>query len=354
MRNLIMRYLMTPICLVLSVLITGTSRAEDDAPNKEDRAGRRAEMRQKMLDEFDADGDGDLSETERTTAREQMRSRRADKSKGAKGAKGSQGRKRATQRGKGRRGSGGPPDAARLFNEHDANGDGQLSREEYMKLTAAVRSSRPPHGPGQRGGPRSDGPPPAGRRRFDRDSPLQNRGDRPGPPPRPAGRRRQNGEQGARGRVGPRNAHFADRRGVGRRGVGGHDAGGPVDSGAGVDRHGPPNPERIFEHLDANNDDQLSRDEFVKLADRMREMRDRGGSGGERGQHGTREGRGRRRGPAGEDGPPRRRRPPRLEPDGPDSDSAGSDSAGSDSAGSDAAGSDAAGAENPVSDDSSV
>ena len=66
----------------------------------------------------------------------------------------------------------------------------------------------------------------------------------------------------------------------------------------------------MFDRFDENGDDQLSRDEFMKLSDTLREMRDRMGQGGPR-----------RRGPGGEGfGPPERGgRPPR--PQRPESDS---------------------------------
>lgn len=306
-----MRYFLIPVCLMLSVMFTGSAWADDDTANNEDRAGRRGEMRQKMLEEFDADGDGELSEDERATAREAMRGRRGGKGKAGKGkaGKGKGGKGKAGKgKGRGQRGGhGGPPDPGKLFDKFDANGDGQLSRAEFMKLAAEVRPPRPPRGSGKRDGARRGGPPRDGKprdgkprdgkRNFDRDRPLQNPGDRSGPPPRPEGRRRLNDEDGSEAR-GPRG------RGPGARGPGerGHRG------------HGPPNPEKVFERFDENSDDQLSREEFMKLADHMREMHERmGGRGGERGMRG---GHGPRRGgPPGKDGPSGRRRPPRPDSD---------------------------------------
>ena len=265
-----MRYLSTAVCLMLSVMVTGAARADDDTfANNDDRAGRRGEMRQKMLEEFDDDGDGELSDDERATAREAMRARRGGKGKGGK-AKGGK---------KGRRGSpGGRPDPGKLFDKYDANGDGQLSRAEFMKLAKEVRPPRPPREQGKRGGPGREGPPQGGRRRFESDRPLQNPSDRPGPPPRPEGRRRFDGDEGPR--------------------AGGHKG----------HRHGPPSPEKVFDRFDEDGDDQLSREEFMNLADHMREMRERMGHGG----HGSR--RGPRRGPPGDRPPPR----PEFDYDGPE------------------------------------
>jgi len=261
-----MRYFITPLCtpfcLVLTVLSAAPTWAEDEAP---DRESHRAEKRQQILEEFDADGDGKMSEAERATAREEMRSRRG------KG----KGKKRGS---KDRRGPGGPPDPEKLFDEYDVNNDGQLSREEFMKLREAVRHQRR-HG--KRGGTRSDegfrtgegsrpdGSPSEDRPRFDRSGPLQNPGDRPGAPPR-EGRRRRGGDDGPDAR-GPNKG-----RGPNARGPKGHR---------------PPSPEQVFERFDENGDDQLSRKEFMKLADRMREMRKQHG---QRGQRGQRKGRGSR------------------------------------------------------------
>lgn len=318
MRTPLRRNIVTPICLVFTVLLTGIATAAEEAANGRDRNDRRAEMRQKILEEFDADGDGEMSQDERATAREEMRKRRGGQAKGG-GAKGDRAKGLKAKRGgaKGNRGAaqggrpGGPPDPGKLFDKFDANGDGQLSRAEFMKLTKEVRANRPQRGransdqgrrdSARRGRPaRPDGPPEEARRRFATERSLQNPGDRPGPPPRPEGRRRLNDRQ-AKGAEGPRGRDRGDR--------------GP--RGPGAEGRRPPNPEAVFERFDENGDDQLSRDEFMKLADRMREMHERMGHGGEHGD--MRDGRsprpGSRRGGPGEDGPSRRPRRPRPESD---------------------------------------
>lgn len=50
--------------------------AEGDKPAKGDKPPRGEDFRQKMLEEFDADGDGELSDDERTKMRESRRERR--------------------------------------------------------------------------------------------------------------------------------------------------------------------------------------------------------------------------------------------------------------------------------------
>ena len=289
-----MRYLLTAICLVLTVLLTSSAGADDDTTRDGNRAGRRGEMRQKMLNEFDADGDGELSDDERANAREAMRARRGGKGKAGKGKAG-KGKGRGQRGGPG--GPGGRPDPAKLFDKYDADGDGQLSRAEFMKLAKEVRPPRPPRGHGKRGGPRPDGPPREGRRNFDRDRPLQNPGDRPGPPPRPEGRRRFNDEEGFDA---PRGPQGPGAQGPGARGPGSQGRRGP----------GSPDPEVVFDRFDEDGDDQLSREEFMRLADHMREMHQRHGHH-RQGHHGQghhrqgRSGHGPRRGPPGDGPPPR-------------------------------------------------
>jgi len=157
-----MRYLVTPLRLilsglVLSVLIAGVATAEDDAAKKGDRNDRRAEMRQRILEEFDADGDGEMNEDERATAREEMRKRRGRQGKGdrAKGERGPKhnGRRDGQRDGRG----GGRPNPDQLFDRFDANDDGQLSRAEFIKLSEEVRANRPRHGHANRKGSRRDG-----------------------------------------------------------------------------------------------------------------------------------------------------------------------------------------------------
>lgn len=251
-----MRFLQTCFAMMLLALFVGQASAGDDFA-KGDRPGR-GEFRQRMLEEFDADGDGELSDDERATAREKMRDRR--------GKDGAEGRR-------GGRGGEGPPNPEELFERFDANGDNQLSREEFHKLAESMREHHAQHrrgkgrhgeGHGRRPGPpdgAGDRPGPRGEdgRKFRPGGPLQNPGDRPGGPPRAGSGRRGGGPDGRGGR------DFEGRR--------------------------PPNPDEVFDRFDENEDGQLSREEFGKLSQAMRERhghhgRDRGKKKG-RGRRGS-------------------------------------------------------------------
>jgi hypothetical protein len=192
---------------------------------------------------------------------------------------------------------GDPAMKQKLLDAFDTNKDGTIDRSEARAIGRALRENF------------DIGPGPGGRGPEGRRGPA-------GPPPEdgPAAR----GPENRRGR-GPDDWGPGD-RGPARRG--------PDDRGrgpGGPDNPPPPrpNPERLFNRFDENKDESLSKDEFKKLTDFMREhrpmgppMMGRGGPG--RGFDGPprdfdRRGEGRGRGwwrdappgpPPGPDGPP--------------------------------------------------
>lgn len=94
---------------------------------------KRAEMREKMLEKFDTDGDGKLSKEERSAARE-ARGAEGRRPRGERGERGARG---------GRRGPGGPvgrmPEPAELFDRIDADGDGSVSKEQFVAFMTEMR-----------------------------------------------------------------------------------------------------------------------------------------------------------------------------------------------------------------------
>jgi hypothetical protein len=191
------------IALLISATLASTALAQEDAdkaPPREDRP-ERAEMREKMLERFDADGDGELNDEERAKAREfrQERTRGGERGEGRRGRegrppRGPDGRRGPEGRGPagpppgGPRGPGFPPNPERLFNAYDEDKNDQLSRDEFEKLMGKLRELGRP-GPGRPPGP--GGPPEFRRRGGGPDGP-----DREGRPPRPRGE----GDRGPEGR----------------------------------------------------------------------------------------------------------------------------------------------------------
>ncbi|MCH2113474.1 MAG: collagen-like protein [Pirellulales bacterium] len=197
-----MRCLPSTLVLLLSVFLTGSAWAGEDLGDQSERRGRKGELRQKILDKFDADGDGRLNEDERAAARKEMQARRGGEERGGeksrrsregrreRGAfdgpqeRGPEERRRPNDQGlEGRGGPGGrrPPSPEKMFDRFDANEDGQLSRGEFRKLAEAERRMRDR----MRGGPSA--------RDFGNRGPD---GDR--------GFRGERGPKGDRGSFGPR------------------------------------------------------------------------------------------------------------------------------------------------------
>ena len=239
-------------CMVFMValLVTAMSPtlwaqpAEDGAARPGRGGGRGPEFRQRLLDEFDADGDGEFSEEERQAARDAMGGRR--------------GRGRGAQDRTGQRG---PRDPNEVFDQFDEDGDGMLSRDEFVKLTEFQRARRAGRGGagrqggqgrgaglgpglGQGRGPRvdaADRPGPPADRSFRPQRPLGNQFEDPaGPPPE-----RPRPGQGP-GFGPPR----GDRPGAGLGGM--------------------PDPDQVFDRFDSDGDGYLSRDEFAALTETVR------------------------------------------------------------------------------------
>jgi len=185
-------------------------------------------MRQKILDAFDTNHDGNLDQPERQAIRRAMQeffSPGGREGRGPEGRRGPEDRRPGAQRGpagerrpdvdrgpdarrgpadrdrpgrgpEGRRGPmrpdgpPPPPRPERLFNRFDQDRDNELNREEFMRLTRFVRRMRLGPPPGPPSGPRfdrgrPDGPPPP-RGEFRGRGPRDDRPPRADNPPPPA------------------------------------------------------------------------------------------------------------------------------------------------------------------------
>ena len=150
--------------IALAVAISGTAvtqaQQEEGRPNRGPR-----QLPEAVLKEFDKDGDGKLSDDERSAMREAMQARReearkkeiAEFDKDKDGKLNEEEQKAANEAREAKRKA--------LVEKYDADKDGKLSREEIQTAVKAgeeVRFLRP-GGPGQRG-PRGEGRPPRGER----------------------------------------------------------------------------------------------------------------------------------------------------------------------------------------------
>ncbi len=194
------------VAIVLPLLSFSPLRAEEEAdgvrPERGERAAaqgdrteRRAEMRKKMLEKFDADGDGKLNDEERTKMRKEMGNRRGrgprrgGEKGNREGKRGRPGKDASGRSPEGRRDQSGPPDLDKLFERFDRDGDDRLDREEFKGALRVLREmhqrrmGRP--GEGRRGGPDSG----KDRERFrhrprpDREGHKQGRPPKRGPRP---------------------------------------------------------------------------------------------------------------------------------------------------------------------------
>ena len=164
-------YLFATMAVAGLMALPALAQPPEDGGKKGDRPSRE-EMRERMIKEFDKDGDGKLSDEEREKAREAMRERFGRR--GAEGRPGRDGGPRG-EYGKGKKGDRGPdgrrggpgdgprpPHFERLFDRFDEDKNDALSRKEFKKLAEFVREHRPGPPGGPRRGPRFDGRGPDG------------------------------------------------------------------------------------------------------------------------------------------------------------------------------------------------
>jgi hypothetical protein len=208
-----MRLLFTGLLVATATVLALPALADPPKDKGKGNEARKAEMKEQMLKEFDADKDGKLSDEEKAKVKEKMRERRA-KREGEKGARGEKRRRDGGRGPEARRRPGGPggpphiPEPAELFKKFDKDSDQKLTRDEFLELASYVKEhmprppmGRPPGGPGFRGRGGPDGPPPGERGEFRRRRP----GPDGGPPPRGEGRRpRDRGDRRPDGERGPR------------------------------------------------------------------------------------------------------------------------------------------------------
>ena len=108
-------YLLFTLACAAIVSLAATTFAAP--PENNDPAARKAEM----LKKFDKDGDGKLSDTEKTTLRAEMQNRRG----------GGRDRKQWT-----------PEQRDEMLKKFDKDGDGKLSQEERDTAREAMKASR--------------------------------------------------------------------------------------------------------------------------------------------------------------------------------------------------------------------
>jgi hypothetical protein len=187
-----MRYLLSSFVFASAGLLAMSVMAADsdssDAKPGDDGAAR-AEIREKIVKEFDKNGDGKLSDDERQEARQKMRElmERRHRERGDDGDRDERPRRKEKEDGKDRDRHGpdgnhdghgpdghgpdghraGPPKMPKpeeLFSKFDKDGDGKLSKEEFMARAEFVHEHMPPPPPGgprfaADRGPGPDGPP---------------------------------------------------------------------------------------------------------------------------------------------------------------------------------------------------
>lgn len=122
-----MKWFAAALAIAVSALVAmpGLAQEGDKGGKGERRGGPRSEeFRKRMLERFDKDKDGELSEEERAEARKEFEKMRAER--------GGEGR---------RRGPGGPG-REEFIKRFDKDGDGKLSEDEQKAARAAMEERR--------------------------------------------------------------------------------------------------------------------------------------------------------------------------------------------------------------------
>ena len=143
----------TTLFTTLAALIgTCMIASAQDGPN---RPKRPQGLPPEMVKEFDKDGDGKLSDDERTAMRESMKAKMAERQKemlekydaDKDGKLSKEEREKAMEERK-----------AEMLKKFDKDGDGKLSDEERAAMPRPPRGEGGPGGPGGRRGPGGKGP----------------------------------------------------------------------------------------------------------------------------------------------------------------------------------------------------
>jgi hypothetical protein len=108
------------------------------------RSPRDPNQRKQMVEKFDKDGDGKLNKEEKTAAREAILAHRGgggQRAKGRRGGTSGEGQQR-NQRGQSSRGGpkGFMADPGAMFDRIDSDGDGNVTKEQFVKFMEKMRA----------------------------------------------------------------------------------------------------------------------------------------------------------------------------------------------------------------------